>query len=74
MKTKTPENPLSYTPEELKKRREIVDAAINSYALEGVTPHPKTLEILEKYARGDTSLEEFNTLMENAVLQGDSDA
>ncbi|WP_208441707.1 antitoxin VbhA family protein [Bartonella raoultii] len=60
------ENSLSMTPKELKKRREAVDAAIKSRALEGITLHFTTLKILEKYARG--SLEEFNTLMDNATL------
>ncbi|MBX4335230.1 antitoxin VbhA family protein [Bartonella raoultii] len=68
MTTKTTDNLSSITPEELKKRREAVDAAISSHALEGITLHPKTLEILEEYARGEISLEEFNTLMDNAIL------
>ncbi|MET3560491.1 hypothetical protein ABID39_001192 [Bartonella japonica] len=58
----------SITPEELQKRREAVDAAISTHAIEGIALHPKTLEILEKYARGEISLEEFNTLMDNAFL------
>ncbi|WP_273721020.1 MULTISPECIES: antitoxin VbhA family protein [unclassified Bartonella] len=41
------------TPEELKKRREAVDAAISSHAVEGITLHCKTLTILEAYARGN---------------------
>ncbi|GAA5107797.1 antitoxin VbhA family protein [Bartonella jaculi] len=68
METKTIENLSSVTPEELKKRREAVDAVISTHTLEGITLHPKTLEILERYARGDTSLKEFNTLMNNAIL------
>ncbi|EJF92375.1 antitoxin VbhA family protein [Bartonella taylorii] len=68
MKTKTEENLSSATPEEFKKRREAVDAAISSHALEGITLHPTTLKILEEYARGHISLEEFNTLMDNAIL------
>ncbi|WP_208432842.1 antitoxin VbhA family protein [Bartonella taylorii] len=68
METKTEENLSSTTPEEFKKRREAVDAAISSHALEGITLHPTTLKILEKYARGHISLEEFNTLMDNAIL------
>ncbi|EJF79039.1 antitoxin VbhA family protein, partial [Bartonella doshiae] len=52
----------------LKKRRQAVDAAINAHAIEGIMLHPKTLEILEEYARGNISLEEFNTLMDNAIL------
>lgn len=59
---------LSITPEELQKRRESVDAAISTHAIEGIALHPKTLEILEEYARGEISLEEFNTLMDNALL------
>ncbi|KEC54043.1 antitoxin VbhA family protein [Bartonella koehlerae] len=62
------ENLLSITLEELKKRREAVDAVFSSHTLEGITLHPKTLKILEGYARGNTSLEEFNTLMDNAKL------
>ncbi|CDO47375.1 hypothetical protein AT246_06890 [Bartonella henselae] len=62
------ENLLSITPEELKKRREAVDAVISTHALEGIALHPKTLKILEGYARGNTSLEEFNMLMDNAKL------
>ncbi|VEJ45893.1 antitoxin VbhA family protein [Bartonella vinsonii] len=68
MKTKRTENLSPPTAEELKERREAVDAAINSHEIEGLTLHPKTLEILERYARGDISLEEFNTLMDNALL------
>lgn len=68
MTTKKTDNLLEITPEELQQRREAVDAAINSHALEGITLHPKTLEILEEYARGEISLEEFNTLMDNAIL------
>lgn len=68
MKTKATENLSSVTPEEFKKRREAVDAAISSHTLEGITLHPTTLKILEEYARGHISLEEFNTLMDNAIL------
>lgn len=68
MKTKKTKNTASITPEELQKRREAVDSAIGSHAIDGITLHPKTLEILEGYARGDYSLEEFNTLMDNAKL------
>ncbi|EJF76715.1 hypothetical protein MCO_01554 [Bartonella sp. DB5-6] len=68
METKTTENFLSITLEELKKRREAVNAAISSHALEGITLHPTTLKILEEYARGNISLEEFNTLMDSAIL------
>ncbi|WP_019221912.1 antitoxin VbhA family protein [Bartonella senegalensis] len=68
MTTQVKENLLSITPEELKKRREAADAVISTHALEGITLHPKTLRILEGYARGNTSLEEFNTLMDNAKL------
>ncbi|EJF85875.1 hypothetical protein ME1_01452 [Bartonella vinsonii subsp. arupensis OK-94-513] len=68
MKTKRTKNLSSHTAEELKKRREAVDAAINSHEIEGLTLHPKTLEILERYAKGNISLEEFNTLMDNTLL------
>lgn len=52
----------------IEKRREAVDAVISTHALEGIALHPKTLKILEGYARGNTSLEEFNMLMDNAKL------
>ncbi|WP_406604138.1 antitoxin VbhA family protein [Bartonella gliris] len=68
METKATDNLSSITPEELKKRREAVDAVISTHAIEGITLHPTTLKILEGYARGETSLEEFNTLMDNAIL------
>ncbi|MBB5073979.1 hypothetical protein HNQ69_001112 [Bartonella callosciuri] len=68
MQTKVTDNLLSNTPKELKKRREAVDAVISTYMLEDITLHPTTLKILEGYARGETSLEEFNTLMDNATL------
>ncbi|PIT69009.1 antitoxin VbhA family protein [Bartonella tribocorum] len=68
MLTKTTENLLSMTAEEFKKRRQTVDAAINTHAIEGIKLHSTTLKILEKYARGNISLEEFNTLMDNAKL------
>ncbi|EJF76223.1 antitoxin VbhA family protein [Bartonella alsatica] len=68
MQIKTTENLFPITAEELKKRREAVDATINSHALEGITLHSKTLKILEEYAKGNISLEEFNTLMDNATL------
>ncbi|WP_033313281.1 antitoxin VbhA family protein [Bartonella rattaustraliani] len=64
----TTEDLSSITPEDLQKRREAVDATINMHAIEGITLHPKTLEILEEYARGEISLEEFNTLMDNTLL------
>ncbi|WP_336279639.1 antitoxin VbhA family protein [Bartonella sp. CB175] len=62
------DNLLSLTPEKLQKRRKAVDALIRTYALNGITLQPKTLEILEGYAKGNCSLEEFNTLMDHAVL------
>lgn len=62
------DNLSSITPEKLKKRHETVDATIGTHAIEGITLHPKTLEILEGYARGKTSLEEFNTLMDKTTL------
>ncbi|EJF78874.1 Uncharacterised protein [Candidatus Bartonella washoeensis] len=68
MESKAKDNLSSITPEELKKRREAVDAVINTHAIEGIMLHPTTLKILEEYARGETSLEEFNTLMDNATL------
>ncbi|WP_409361005.1 antitoxin VbhA family protein [Bartonella heixiaziensis] len=68
MATKVTENLSSATPEELKKRREAVDAVISTHAIEGLTLHPTTLKILERYAKGNISLEEFNTLMDNAIL------
>ncbi|CAK02013.1 MULTISPECIES: antitoxin VbhA family protein [Bartonella] len=71
MKTKTTENRenlLSMSAEELKQRRQTVDAAINTHAIEGIKLHSTTLKILEKYAKGNISLEEFNTLMDNARL------
>ncbi|ALE03047.1 antitoxin VbhA family protein [Bartonella ancashensis] len=64
----TTNNPTSLTEEELQKRREAVDFAISTHELEGIKLHPKTLEILEGYAKGDYSLEEFNTLMDQAQL------
>ncbi|WP_208434413.1 antitoxin VbhA family protein [Bartonella taylorii] len=68
MEAKEAKNLSSVTPEEFKKRREAVNAAISSYALEGITLHPTTLKILEEYAKGHISLEEFNFLMDNAIL------
>ncbi|WP_375623725.1 MULTISPECIES: antitoxin VbhA family protein [unclassified Bartonella] len=71
MKTNTTENRenlLSMTEEELKKRREAVEAAISTHAIEGIALHPTTLKILEEYAKGNISLEEFNTLMDNVKL------
>ncbi len=71
MKTKETENRenlLSMTEEELKKRREAVEAAISTHAIEGIALHPTTLKILEEYAKGNISLEEFNTLMDNTTL------
>ncbi|WP_455478048.1 antitoxin VbhA family protein [Bartonella sp. B10] len=68
MKKTINDHAASLTPEELKERRESVDIVINTHAIDGIELHPKTLEILEGYARGDYSLEEFNVLMENAVL------
>ncbi|UTO28070.1 antitoxin VbhA family protein [Bartonella harrusi] len=68
MATNKTEDLLSHRAEELEKRRQAVDATINSHEIEGITLHPKTLEILEQYARGDLSLKEFNTLMDNAIL------
>ncbi|EJF84964.1 antitoxin VbhA family protein [Bartonella rattimassiliensis] len=73
MKTKTTENEnkknlSSETEKNLKKRRESVDAVISTHAIEGITLHSKTLKILEEYARGNISLEEFNTLMDNTTL------
>ncbi|WP_208441186.1 antitoxin VbhA family protein [Bartonella raoultii] len=71
MKSKTTgnrKNLLSIAAEELKQRRRAVDAAINTHTIEGITLHPTTLKILEEYARGNISLEEFNTLMDNVTL------
>lgn len=71
MKIKTTENRenlLSMTAEELKRRRQAVDAVISTHAIEGITLHSKTLQILEEYAKGNISLEEFNTLMHNVKL------
>ncbi|PIT67940.1 antitoxin VbhA family protein [Bartonella tribocorum] len=68
MPEKTTENLLSMTEEELKRRRQAVKAAISSHAIEGITLHSTTLKILEEYAKGSISLEEFNTLMDNAEL------
>ncbi|PIT68827.1 antitoxin VbhA family protein [Bartonella tribocorum] len=68
MPEKTTENLLSMTEEELKQRRKDVNAAINTHAIEGITLHSTTLKILEEYAKGNISLEEFNTLMDNAEL------
>ncbi|WP_375653220.1 MULTISPECIES: antitoxin VbhA family protein [unclassified Bartonella] len=71
MKTKETENRenlLSMTEEELKKRREAVEAAISTHEIEGIALHPTTLKILEEYAKGNISLEEFNTLMDNTTL------
>ncbi|WP_375703600.1 antitoxin VbhA family protein [Bartonella sp. AD13SXNS] len=71
MKTKETENRenlLSMTEEEFKKRHEAVEAAISTHAIEGIALHPTTLKILEEYAKGNISLEEFNTLMDNAKL------
>ncbi len=58
----------SLTQEELQKRRDAVHSAINAHEIEGITLHTKTLEILEGYANGDYSLEEFNARMKNAIL------
>ncbi|WP_273760270.1 antitoxin VbhA family protein [Bartonella sp. ML70XJBT.G] len=55
MPMKALRNPLSMTPEELKKRREAVDAAVNSHPFEGITLHCETLTILEAYVRGNIS-------------------
>ncbi len=55
MKTQTikiRENLLSITMEDLKKRREAVDATISTHAIEDVKLHSKTLKILEGYAKG----------------------
>lgn len=71
MKSKTignRENLLLMTAEELKCRRQAVDAAINTHTIEGIKLHSTTLKILEEYARGNISLEEFNTLMDNVIL------
>ncbi|WP_212112795.1 antitoxin VbhA family protein [Bartonella queenslandensis] len=71
MKIKTIENRgnlLSMTAEELKRRRQAVDAVISTHAIEDITLHSKTLQILEEYAKGNISLEEFNTLMHNVKL------
>ncbi len=71
MKTKATENRenlLSMTVEELKQRREAVEAAISTHTIEGIALHSKTLKILEEYARGNISLKEFNTLMDNVTL------
>ncbi|WP_175868943.1 antitoxin VbhA family protein [Bartonella gabonensis] len=71
MKTKTTENRanlLSIPAEKLKQRRQAVDAAISTHAIEGITLHSTTLKILEEYAKGNISLEEFNTLMDKARL------
>ncbi|WP_019220053.1 antitoxin VbhA family protein [Bartonella florencae] len=68
MSEKTTQNLLSMTAEELQQRREVVDATINSHALEGIALHSKTLVILEEYAKGNISLEEFNTLMDSVRL------
>lgn len=71
MKSKTignRENLLSMTVEELKQRRQAVDAAINTHTIKGIKLHSTTLKILEEYARGNISLEEFNTLMKNTIL------
>ncbi|WP_375607250.1 MULTISPECIES: antitoxin VbhA family protein [unclassified Bartonella] len=62
------ENLLSMTEEELKKRREAVEAAISTHTIEGIALHPTTLKILEEYAKGNISLEKFNTLMDNVKL------
>ncbi|WP_375650892.1 antitoxin VbhA family protein [Bartonella sp. OT172YNZD] len=56
------------TVEELKQRREAVEAAISTHTIEGIALHSKTLKILEEYARGNISLKEFNTLMDNVTL------
>ncbi|OPB31780.1 antitoxin VbhA family protein [Bartonella sp. AR 15-3] len=68
MEKKSTDYSASLIPEELQKRREAVDAAISTHTIEGITLHSKTLEILEGYAKGEYSLEEFNTLMDNATL------
>ncbi|WP_332066273.1 antitoxin VbhA family protein [Bartonella sp. CB189] len=68
MTKNTKENLLSLTPEKLRKRRKAVDALIRTYTIDGITLHPDTLEILEGYAKGNYSLEEFNILMDRATL------
>ncbi|WP_273758611.1 antitoxin VbhA family protein [Bartonella sp. AU55XJBT] len=71
MKTKATENRenlLSMTAKDLKQRRQAVDFAISTHTIEGITLHYKTLKILEEYAKGTISLEEFNTLMDNTTL------
>ncbi|MET3589590.1 hypothetical protein ABID23_000674 [Bartonella silvatica] len=67
MHEKTPDF-LSVTSEKLEKYCESVDDNINRRTIESVTLHSKTLKILEKYARGKTSLEECHILMNNAML------
>ncbi|AQX27883.1 MULTISPECIES: BID domain-containing T4SS effector [unclassified Bartonella] len=55
---------LSLTAKELKKRRRIVDSAIYTHTIENITLHPDTLLVLERYAEGDYSLDEFNVIMD----------
>ncbi|UNF28734.1 antitoxin VbhA family protein [Bartonella krasnovii] len=56
------------TAEELKQRRQVVDCAISTHTREGISFYSKTLKILEEYAKGAISFEEFNTLMDNTKL------
>lgn len=66
--TENRDNLLLMIAEELKQRRQVVNAVISTHAIEGITLYSKTLKILEEYVKENISLEEFNTLMDNTKL------
>jgi hypothetical protein len=52
------------TPEEEAQRREHVDEAINSVALEGLSISDKQIENFNRYIRGEVDLDELGTITE----------
>ncbi|OPB31781.1 BID domain-containing T4SS effector [Bartonella sp. AR 15-3] len=55
----------SLSVEELQKRRQIVEAAVHTHTIENIALHSDTITILEQYAKGNYSLNEFNAIMDN---------
>ncbi|AQX21532.1 Bartonella effector protein Bep4 [Bartonella sp. CDC_skunk] len=51
----------------IQKRREVVNSVISAHMIEGYTFNSKTLGMLEEYANGDYSLQQFNTQFDNSV-------
>ncbi len=54
----------SISEAEKQGRRLAVESTIGTHAMEGIRLHPKTLQIMEQYAGGALSLEQFSSAMQ----------